>query len=205
MSVDSENEKILQEFMDVLDNEGEEEVKNHPPPQMTKPQPQSQQPQRNQAPQFAKQPSQPVPSSPSYQQQQNNSYQQQQGSSYQQQNSSFNQQNSYQQPQYAQPASSRQIQASSEFQSQSQSQPAYNGQFHSQNNISGGLSSQIQPGRAPPNTTQSMGRGKSEIKEPPQMEMWRESADLQNRVKNAIEKSMNVIKKFKAIKENSQL
>lgn len=50
-----------------------------------------------------------------------------------------------------------------------------------------------------------MGRGKSEIKEPPQMEMWRESADLQNRVKNAIEKSMTVIKKFKAIKDNSQL
>lgn len=54
-------------------------------------------------------------------------------------------------------------------------------------------------------SSQSMGRGKSEIKETPQMEMWRESADLQNRVKNAIEKSMTVIKKFKAIKDNSQL
>ena len=54
-------------------------------------------------------------------------------------------------------------------------------------------------------TSQSMGRGKSEMKKPPQMEMWRECADLQNRVKNAIEKSMKVIKKFKAIKSNSQV
>jgi hypothetical protein len=43
-----------------------------------------------------------------------------------------------------------------------------------------------------------MGRGKNETKD--MSEMWRESADLQNRVKNAIEKSMCVIKKFKAIK-----
>jgi hypothetical protein len=32
--------------------------------------------------------------------------------------------------------------------------------------------------------TQSMGRGKSEVKD--MSEIWRESADLQNRVKNAI-------------------
>jgi hypothetical protein len=49
-----------------------------------------------------------------------------------------------------------------------------------------------------------MGRGRSEVKETTN-EMWRESADLQNRVKNAIEKSMHVIKKFKAIKDNSLL
>lgn len=49
-----------------------------------------------------------------------------------------------------------------------------------------------------------MGRGRSEVKEAAN-EMWRESADLQNRVKNAIEKSMHVIKKFKAIKDNSLL
>ena len=40
MSVDSENEKILQEFMDVLDNEEEEEVKMHAPPaKLTQPAP----------------------------------------------------------------------------------------------------------------------------------------------------------------------
>lgn len=33
MSVDSENEKILQEFMDVLDNDEVEEVKKQPPKQ----------------------------------------------------------------------------------------------------------------------------------------------------------------------------
>lgn len=48
-----------------------------------------------------------------------------------------------------------------------------------------------------------MVRGKNEMKESAQNEKWRESADLQNRVKNAIEKSMNVIKKFKAIKDES--
>ena len=164
---------------------------------MAKPQSQPA-PQRNQAPQFTKNSSQPPPA-------------------YQQQNSSFQQASSYQQQQYAQqqPASSRQIQINNDFQ-----QPPYNSQFHSQNNITNqqgeqGLG-QIQTARLGNNnpsninasnnlSSQSMGRGKSEIKEPPQMEMWRESADLQNRVKNAIEKSMTVIKKFKAIKDNSQL
>lgn len=155
---------------------------------MSKPQSQPQQPQRG--PQFAKQPSQPASNAQSYQPH----------------NSSFHQANSYQQNQYQQqqqPASSRQLQSSSDYQQTNQYAP----QFHSQNNISSnlnGLSSQVQTARINNNnTTQSMGRGKSEIKEPPQMEMWRESADLQNRVKNAIEKSMSVIKKFKAIKENS--
>ena len=77
--------------------------------------------------------------------------------------------------------------------------PYKNDQLSSQNSIN--LSNQVQTARmANGNATQSMGRGKSEMKKPPQMEMWRECADLQNRVKNAIEKSMNVIKKFKAIK-----
>jgi hypothetical protein len=216
MSVDSENEKILQEFMDVLDNEGEDEIKNHPP-MMAKPQAQPHPaPQRTQAPQFAKQPSQPPPAQ-SHQQQQNSSFQQ--ASNYQQQ------QQQYAQQQYAQqqPASSRQIQTNTEYQ-----QPAYNSQnnitnlsgqgqvqtarqgnnnSHSNNNNNNGNSNNNNNSNSNVNnvSSQSMGRGKSDIKEPPQMDMWRESADLQNRVKNAIEKSMSVIKKFKAIKDNSQL
>jgi hypothetical protein len=52
---------------------------------------------------------------------------------------------------------------------------------------------------------QSMGRGRSEAKEPLRLEMRRESADLQVRVKSAIEKSLTVIRKFKSIRNNSLL
>lgn len=56
MSVDSENEKILQEFMDVLDNDEEEELKKQPTKEATSPKPQQNS--------FQKQPSfQSVPAS----------------------------------------------------------------------------------------------------------------------------------------------
>jgi len=133
---------------------------------MAKPQAQSQTQQRHQPPQFAKQSSQAVSSSQTYNAPQN---------------SSFNQGNSHQQ--YGQqPSSSRQIPSNNcppEMPS-----PYKNDQFSSHNSIT--LPNQAQTARATNHASESMGRGKSEIKEPAQMEMWRESADLQNRVKNAI-------------------
>lgn len=59
------------------------------------------------------------------------------------------------------------------------------------------------PGESPRNipSYQSVGRGKSEMKEPVRREQ-RDSDYLQVRVKTAIEKSLLAIKKFKSIRSN---
>lgn len=59
------------------------------------------------------------------------------------------------------------------------------------------------PGESPRNipSYQSVGRGKSEMKEPVRREQ-RDSDYLQVRVKTAIEKSLMAIKKFKSIRRN---
>ena len=174
MSVDSENQKILQEFMDVLDNQEEEQMaKNGPPKHQPPPQQPPQQYQQMLSP-FG---------NPSPKPQQNH-------------NMVNVQHNQYpSQKEYSpQPVQSKPI-------------------FKTTNQLPGNLTTSHKPKnhstsnielQAPKTeqkfSTLSMGKNMSQTKE--QGEGWRSSADLQDRVKKAIEKSQDVIKKFKSIKDN---
>ena len=137
MSVDSENEKILQEFMDVLDNEEEEQkppiqsapVIKHPSPVPPQPDPSFNKVRPQQVQLFHSAPREHQPPSPPPQ------------------------------PQMQQPP-----------------QQHYSGATTAMESSGGAMNI-------------------SKYKE--------ESAELQSRVKTAIEKSLDVIKKFKALKDNS--
>lgn len=160
--------------MDVLDNEEEEEIKaNHTNHQQGKP---SNNTSPNQFQKKQNQPNQPALNNDSYNQQSNNinSRPQNQQNQFQYQQNYYQEQPQNNQLERVQNQQNIQKQQNAYQKNQNQYQNSQNQyEFNDQN-------TPLRQGSA----TQSLGRGKNDANE--QSEMWRESADLQNRVKNAI-------------------
>lgn len=170
MSVDSENQKILQEFMDVLDNEEEEE--EVPPPKVI---------HQKQVPNFSK-PTQNVHNLSS-------------GQIYPQKQVKKN--GNY-------PTSSKQIFSTNVINtSYEQSSPSKKPNPQQTSFLKEGKPAkkqEIENIKGSNFSSQSMGGPNYDVRD--NSEFWRASADLQDRVKKAIEKSMDVIQRFKTIKEH---